>query len=55
MSDEFIGALADENVQEVVLRAVSEADLDGVGRQVSTLFAELAEFRVLDIKKKGAG
>ena len=52
MSDGFIGALADENVQEVVLRAVSEADLDGVGRQVSTLFAELAEFRVLDIKKQ---
>jgi len=52
MSDEFIGALADENVQEVVLRAVSEADLDEVGRQVSTLFAELAEFRVLDIKKQ---
>ena len=52
MSDEFIGALANEDVQEVVLNAVNEADLDEVGRQASTLFAGLAEFRVLDIKKQ---
>ena len=52
MTDEFIGALANEDVQEVVLNAVNEADLDEVGRQASTLFAGLAEFRVLDIKKQ---
>ncbi len=52
MSDAFIGALADEDVQEEVLSAVSKADLDEVGRQASTLFAGLAEFRVLDIKKQ---
>jgi len=52
MSDEFVGALADDGVQEVVLSAVSEAELDEVGRQASTLFSGLAEFRVLDIKKQ---
>ena len=52
MTDEFIGALADEDVQEQVLKAVSQTELVDVERQVGTLFAGLAEFRVLDIKKQ---
>jgi len=51
-SDEFIGALADEDVQEEVLNALSDAGLVDLERQASTLFAGLAEFRVLDIKKQ---
>ncbi len=52
LTDAFIGALADEDVQEEVLNAVSAAGLADVEREASTLFAGLAEFRVLDIKKR---
>ncbi|MDA1127929.1 MAG: FtsX-like permease family protein [Chloroflexi bacterium] len=52
MTDAFIGALADEDVQEQILNAVNNAELADVERQASTLFAGLAEFRVLDIKKQ---
>jgi putative ABC transport system permease protein len=52
MSDELIGVLADEDVQEEVLNAVNNAELPNVERQASTLFAGLAEFRVLDVKKR---
>ncbi|MCH7737789.1 MAG: FtsX-like permease family protein [Chloroflexi bacterium] len=52
LTDAFIGALADEDVQEQALNAVNNADLPDMGRQASTLFAGLAEFRVLDIKKQ---
>nr|MBC8279580.1 ABC transporter permease [Chloroflexota bacterium] len=52
MADDFIGALADEDVQEEVLNAVNQAGLPELERQASTLFAGLAEFRVLDIKKQ---
>jgi len=52
LSDDFIGALADEEVQEEVLNAVNQADLAAVELEASTLFAGLAEFRVLDIKKQ---
>ena len=52
MTDDFIGVLADEDVQEVVLNGVSRAGLADVERQASTLFAGLAEFRVLDVKKR---
>ena len=52
LSDDFIGALADEEVQEEVLNAVNQADLAAVELKASTLFAGLAEFRVLDIKKQ---
>ena len=52
LTDDFIGVLADEDVQEEVLNAVSLAGLASVERQAGTLFAGLAEFRVLDIKKR---
>ena len=52
LTDEFIGVLADEDVQEEVLNAIDNAGLADVERQASTLFAGLAEFRVLDIKKQ---
>ena len=52
MTDDFIGALADEDVQEEALNALNNAGLTGVESQASTLFAGLAEFRVLDVKKQ---
>ena len=52
LSDDFISALADEDVQEEVLNAVNRADLAVVELDASTLFAGLAEFRVLDIKRQ---
>ena len=52
LTDEFIGVLADEDVQEEVLNAVSSAKLADVERQASTLFAGLAEFRVVPVKKR---
>ncbi|PKB72289.1 MAG: hypothetical protein BZY87_01365 [SAR202 cluster bacterium Io17-Chloro-G6] len=53
LTDDFIGALAEEDVQEEVLNAVGSAGLADVERQASTLFAGLAEFRVVDVKKRG--
>jgi putative ABC transport system permease protein len=53
VTDALLGALADEDVQEEVLNAVNNAGLSDLERQTSTLFAGLAEFRVLDIKKQG--
>ncbi|MCH8987345.1 MAG: FtsX-like permease family protein [Chloroflexi bacterium] len=52
LTDSFLGVLADEDVQEEVLNAVSSAGLADVELQADTLFASLAEFRVLDIKKR---
>ncbi|MDA0262678.1 MAG: FtsX-like permease family protein [Chloroflexi bacterium] len=52
LTDEFIGVLADEDVQEEVLNAVSAAGLVDVERRAGTLLAGLAEFRVIDIKKQ---
>ena len=52
MTEGFIGVLADEDIQEEVLNAVSDSGLADVEREASTLFAGLAEFRVLDIKKQ---
>jgi len=52
MADDFIGSLSDEDVQEELLNAVKQAGQPELEREASTLFAGLAEFRVLDIKKQ---
>ena len=59
VSDELVALLADQAVQQQVLRVLSKAKLgegpDGqaaVETQVDTLFASLAEFRVLDVKRQ---
>ena len=52
LTDEFIEVLADEDVQEELLNALNHAGMSEVELQASTLFAGLAEFRVLDIKKQ---
>ena len=52
LSDKLIGLFADEDVQGKVLDAINNAGLADVELQASTLFAGIAEFRVLDIKKQ---
>lgn len=52
VSDRLVSLLADERVSEQVLDALDRAGLKGVERQASTLFAELGEFRVLDVKRR---
>jgi putative ABC transport system permease protein len=52
VSDRLVSLLADERVSEQVLDALDRAGLKGVERRAGTLFAELAEFRVLDVKRR---
>ena len=52
VSDRLISLLADERVSEQVLDALDRAGLKEVERQAGTLFAELGEFRVLDVKRR---
>ena len=62
VSDALVSLLADSDLQQQVLRALSEADLgdaseasDGelaLETQVGTAFANLAEYRVLDVKRQ---
>ena len=57
--DELVALLADEDVQQQVLRALSKVepgdlseDETGLETQAGTLFADLAEYRVLDVKRQ---
>ena len=50
--DVLIGLLADEVVSDEVLEALGQSGLTGIQRQAVTLFAELGELRVLDIKRQ---
>ena len=52
MSDELISLLADDEVSDEVLDALERGNLREVERQADTLFAELGEFRVFDIKRR---
>ena len=51
LSDELISLLADEGVSSEVLEALEQDELREVEREASTFFAELGEFRVLDVKR----
>lgn len=52
LSDELLAALADDDVREKVLDVVDEVGLPDLNREVNTLFADLGEFRVIDIKRQ---
>ena len=59
VEDELVALLADEDVQQQVLRVLSKAESidlsDGestLETRVGTLFADLAEYRVLDVKRQ---
>ncbi len=51
VSDELVSLLADEEVSSEVLDVLGQDELRDVEREVSTLFNELAEFRVFDVKR----
>lgn len=53
LSDELISLLADEEVSFQVLEALDQAGLKAVEREADTLFTELGELRVLDVKRRG--
>ena len=51
VGDQLISLLADDEVQSEVLDALDDAGLNQQTRSASTLMANLASFRVLDIKR----
>ena len=51
VSDQLISLLSDRDVSSEVLDALGEADLRELEGQADTLFEDLAEFRVFDIKR----
>ena len=52
VSDQLIALLADEAVSDEVLSALEGDSLMDVQRDADTLFSELGEFRVLDLKRQ---
>ena len=59
VEDELVALIADEDVQQQVLRVLSKAELGDLSEgestletRVGTLFADLAEYRVLDVKRQ---
>ncbi len=52
MSDQLIDLLADDTVSDEVLVALDGAGLTDVQRDADTLFSELDEFTVLDVKRQ---
>ena len=50
LSDQLISLLSDRDVREVVLDVLEQEELQEVEREAVTLFSELSEFFVLDIK-----
>ena len=51
VSDTLISLLAGDQVQSAIREALKDAGLDEQGWQASTLMADLASFRVLDLKR----
>lgn len=50
VSDELVSALADSTITEAVFDILDQDDMRDLQREAVTLFSEIAEFRVLDIK-----
>ncbi len=51
VSSELISLLADDNVGELVMEELDQEELREVQQKAATLFIELAELRVLDVKR----
>ena len=51
LSDELISLLGDADVTDLVMDVLEQEELNQVERAASTLFAQLAEFRVFDVKR----
>ena len=52
LTDVLVGLLADADVSSEVLEALDIEELRNVEREASTLFVNLGEFRVLDVKQR---
>ena len=52
VSDRLISLLADDRVSDEILKTLERDDLQAEERDAVTLFADLGEFRVLDIKQR---
>ena len=52
VSERLIGLLADEEVSDEVLESLDRDGLNELERQAVTLFAELGELRVFDVKRR---
>ena len=53
LSDELISLLADEDIVSVVFDVLEENELKEVDREARTLFDDLVEFRVFEVKRRG--
>ena len=51
VSDKLISLLADKDISDELLEALEPQHLDNIERQATTLFADLGEFRVVEIKR----
>jgi putative ABC transport system permease protein len=52
LSDELISLLADQEVVALIMRVLEQEDLQSVEREATTLFQDLAEFHVLEVKRQ---
>ena len=52
VTPELVSLLADDEVSDEVLRALDRADLRELEAEADTLFSDLGEFRVIDIKRR---
>ena len=53
LSDELISLLADQDIVNVVFDVLEENELKEVDREARTLFGDLVEFRVMEVKRRG--
>ena len=53
LSDDLISLLADEDVVDVVFGVLEDNELKEVDREARTLFDDLVEFRVIEVKRRG--
>ncbi len=53
LSDDLVSLLADEDIVGVISDALESGELKEVDREASTLFSELASFRVFELKRRG--
>ena len=53
LSDELISLLADDDIVSVVFDVLEENELKEVDREARTLFDDLVEFRVIEVKRRG--
>ena len=55
LSDDLISLLADDDIVDVVFDVLEENELKEVDREARTLFDDLVEFRVIEVKRRGLG